>query len=111
MSDASDPKPIYSDLLSSDADLADIVQAFVDELPARITQLSAAHEGGRFEEIRALAHRLTSASRSHGYPELCDRAAALERTAGEFSRAAMNEIIHEINELVAQIQAGMTREG
>jgi HPt (histidine-containing phosphotransfer) domain-containing protein len=110
MPDAPDPEPIYSDLLSTDGDLADIVRAFVEELPARISQLSAAHEGGRLEEIRALAQRLKGASRSHGYPDLCDRAAALERTASECSKNAINEIIREINGLVSQIQAGLMRE-
>jgi len=110
MSDAPERKPSNAESLSTDANLAEIVQAFVADLPSRLAELSAACDAGRLEEIGVLAQRLKTAPASTGYPDLCDRAAALERLASGGSQDEMNAVIREINELVEAIQAGLNTE-
>lgn len=72
--------PIISDL-SSDEDLIDIIEEFVDELPDRISAMSAAMEEHNFEELRRLAHQLKGAAGGYGFPSITDSALQVELAA------------------------------
>jgi len=104
-----DSGPILSSLLAECPELADIVEEFVHTLPQRIEEMQNALRAASFEQLKRLAHQLKGAGGSHGYEPLTETAAYLEIAA---QGKAMNEIeerIHELNELVQRVQAGLTK--
>jgi len=81
MSDASQPfDPIISDL-AGDADLADIVEEFVGELPDRIAALTHALDDHNFDDLRRIAHQLKGAAGGYGFSVITDAAGQLEKSA------------------------------
>jgi HPt (histidine-containing phosphotransfer) domain-containing protein len=63
---------------SDDAEMVDIVEMFVEDMPRRLEALAAAWECMDVECVRRLAHQLKGAAAGYGYPRLTERARALE---------------------------------
>ncbi len=78
-----DPKgpagPIRSEM-SSDADMLEIIQMFVDEMPERVAALEDAWRVHDTEALTRVAHQLKGASPGYGYSSVGDAAAILERS-------------------------------
>jgi histidine phosphotransfer protein HptB len=77
---ACDEDLLYSDL-AADADLAELVDLFVRELPGRLRDFERAIAAGDLDGIRKLAHQLKGAGGSYGFPALGTAAAELEQAA------------------------------
>jgi len=71
--------PIHSDL-ASDADMLEIIQLFVDEMPERVAELEQAWQANNIDLLTRVAHQLKGASPSYGYSSVGDAAAALEKS-------------------------------
>lgn len=69
--------PLVSDY-ARDPDMAEIVEAFRSELPARMRALETAWAAGRRDDLRDLAHQLKGACAGYGYAPLSAAAAELE---------------------------------
>lgn len=69
--------PIYSEF-NDDADMLELVRAFVDEMPDRITQLEAAWRDHDTATIKTVAHQLKGASAGYGFTVVGQAAAELE---------------------------------
>jgi HPt (histidine-containing phosphotransfer) domain-containing protein len=69
--------PIHSDL-ASDADMLEIIQMFVDEMPERVARLEEAWHESNIDSLARIAHQLKGASAGYGYSAVGDAAAALE---------------------------------
>lgn len=70
-------EPIYSDL-GGDAELSELVEMFVEELPRRIETLSTAFAHGDLQAVQRSAHQLKGAVGSYGFHPLTPLAAAVE---------------------------------
>ena len=68
---------IYSDF-GSDPCLQELVELFVDEMPARIQRLTEAHAQLDRDSLRQCAHQLKGSGGSYGFSILTKRAHALE---------------------------------
>ncbi|MDX1947521.1 MAG: Hpt domain-containing protein [Pirellulaceae bacterium] len=74
---------LYYSTLADDADLAEIVELFVMELPERLLKLNRAADRADWMLVANLAHQIRGAGGSHGFAQLTPYAARLERTARE----------------------------
>lgn len=73
------PGPIRSEF-AADPEVADLVRAFVGEMPEKIERLKQTWQGQQIEEVRRLVHQLKGASAGYGFPQIGKAAADLERT-------------------------------
>lgn len=88
--------PIHSDL-SSDADMLEIIQLFVDEMPERIAALEQAWHDSNAVSLARIAHQLKGASAGHGYAVVGDAAAALEYS--------LKSADHDLSSVQSQLEA------
>jgi histidine phosphotransfer protein HptB len=78
---AQSPEPRHRPIRSQyadDPDMADLVDLFVGEMPARLTSLRAAWEAGEVEGLTRLTHQLTGACAGYGFPSVGKAARELE---------------------------------
>lgn len=92
------PTRIVSDLLTTDPDLIDIVQEFVDGLGGRVTELQKAFDQQNWDMLTTLAHRLKGAGGSYGYPEISGLGAEMER-------CFKAHVVGEFDSWIVQLQA------
>jgi HPt (histidine-containing phosphotransfer) domain-containing protein len=90
MSPQPDPKRPLIDSYPDDPDMAAIVQEFVGELPARMEALAAAWRGGRYADLRRMAHQLKGCSAGYGFPVIGTAAASLESGLRDLDNSATN---------------------
>lgn len=69
---------IYS-TLGDDPDLGEIVELFVEEMPARMAALTSCRDAQDWQQLGRLAHQLKGACGSYGFAQLTAQAARLEK--------------------------------
>jgi histidine phosphotransfer protein HptB len=89
---------VYYSALSADADFADIVAMFVEEMPGRVREFQSQFACANWDELARLAHQLKGAAGSYGFDPITPLAASLEKTIrnGEpltTIRAALEELV------------------
>ena len=89
-----------------DADLAEVIDQFVADLPGRVQQMRAALANGCFQELQRLAHQLKGAGGSYGYPALSDAANRLDDAAKASDTEGATLAMKELAELAGAIVAG-----
>jgi HPt (histidine-containing phosphotransfer) domain-containing protein len=95
---ASDPvAELHYSFLAGDADLAELIELFVEELPQRIAALREAASCDDFAEVGRLSHQLKGAGGNHGFPPITVAAAEVQRLAHEC--AAGNELFAAVDRL------------
>ena len=67
--------------LADDPELAEIIEQFVDSLPADLRASQQALNNNDFHTLKRIAHQLKGAGGSYGYSALTDAARTLEETA------------------------------
>jgi histidine phosphotransfer protein HptB len=71
-------RPIRS-AFADDPEMADLVEAFVGEMPQRLQALRDAWEQGEAERLRRVAHQLSGSCAGYGFPSVGRAARELER--------------------------------
>lgn len=99
---------LVSQLLLEDADLRDIVQEFVNGLPARIAELREAYQELDWQRLALLAHRLKGAAGSYGYPDISRLCASMERSFSAHQADHFQDWIKQLTDLAAAAHAGLT---
>lgn len=66
--------------LSNDADMIELVEIFVADLPKRIGALSAALADGDRATLARVAHQLKGAAGGYGFPAITEAAGTLEES-------------------------------
>lgn len=64
--------------LANDPEMLEIIELFVDQMPARMAALSEAWSARDHDKLAMCAHRLKGACAGYGYATVGDAAAALE---------------------------------
>ncbi len=67
--------------IADDADLAEIIDIFVSELPGKLIAMREALANQHHEELQRLAHQLKGAGGSYGYPQLTQVSKKVEDAA------------------------------
>lgn len=86
--------PIRSEF-ADDGDMAELVQQFVSELPARASDIAEAIRDARFEQVRRAAHQLKGAGAGYGFPQISEVAGRIERQLIE-SPTVTNETLEQL---------------
>lgn len=89
---------LYS-TLATDADLAELVELFVAEMPQRIGQLRGDFQGQNWEHLGRTAHQLKGAAGSYGFHQLTPVAAELESAVR--AKAPVAEVEQCLEQLTA----------
>jgi HPt (histidine-containing phosphotransfer) domain-containing protein len=77
--------------LAGDPDLADLLEEFISELPARAGAIEQARAAGDFDTLIRLGHQLKGSAGAYGFPSITEAAANLEHIARR--RASLEELI------------------
>lgn len=70
--------PLYS-IFGGDPEMGELVEAFIDRVPARRRTLCELFAEGNWNELERVAHQLKGAAGSYGFDMLTDVAARLEQ--------------------------------
>lgn len=89
----------YYSSLCDDADMVELVELFVQEVPDRLAQLEQCLDQGNWSELARFAHQLKGAGGSYGFPQLTPAAARLEQLAKH--AAPVEQLQAALSELVA----------
>lgn len=86
MSTASNlPTPLRS-VFADDADMAELVQQFVAEMPERLSKLEQLWSAQALEDLRRYAHQLKGSGGGYGFPSVSEAASELEAALEGLSR-------------------------
>ncbi|MFQ5489274.1 MAG: Hpt domain-containing protein [Phycisphaerae bacterium] len=109
MPDKPDPPrdPISSDLVRQDADYADIVEQFLQEMPQRMQDIESAISGENYENLQRLAHQLKGSGGGYGYPALTEKAAKLEQLAVDQELTSCRTALEGLRGLVSRLVVGL----
>ncbi len=91
-------QPVISEFCD-DADMVDIVEMFVEELPDKAAALAKAFADQNMEELRRLSHQLKGAAGGYGFPTITDSAKAVEADAQ--AEDVMERLAQEVKDLVS----------
>jgi HPt (histidine-containing phosphotransfer) domain-containing protein len=110
MKQVKNPENALVSELAGDLDLADLLEMFVSELPARVEAIERACAEEDFNNLVRLAHQLKGAAGSYGYPTITEAAAELERRVkSSESLDRLTEVVQGIASLCQRAQAGLTK--
>lgn len=96
------PDPAHAPI-PTDPEMAELVEYFLSQLPARIASLEKAAGDRDAKGLQTLAHQLKGAAPGYGFPSIGEAARALEqalRTADD-SGDALDRVRPEFDALVA----------
>jgi len=103
--DANSTAPIVSEF-SDDADMLELVEMFVDELPDRASAIQDAATAEDNDAISHLAHQLKGSGGGYGFPILTDVAAKVEKLARSGDDLAqLNVAINELCDICRRATA------
>lgn len=88
--------PIISEL-AGHADMAELVQEYVQGLPDKVTKLRSLLAAGDIESLACLAHKLKGSAGGYGFPMITEEAARLEKTA------KANKDLEELEQCVREL--------
>ena len=91
-------------LVSVDRDLEDIIPGYLTNRQKDIADMSAALEGGDFETIRVLGHRMKGSGGGYGFDQITEIGAALEQAAKVGEGDAIQARIAELVDYLARVE-------
>ncbi len=83
---------------ADDADMAELIELFVAEMPLRVEALCEAFSESSLEALQRLAHQLKGAAPGYGYPSIGAAAADLECATQRGSE--LDELRLQLDELI-----------
>lgn len=100
---------------ADDPEMAELVELFVSELPARLAALESAWKSGDSHTLRRMAHQLKGAGSGYGFPTVSDAAGEVESAiAGdrpEAPEAGLNAVRAKVEALVAMCRRAAGSKG
>ena len=89
--------PLYSDL-STDPDMLELVEMFVDELPDRVAAIEQPVKQANLADLAKLSHQLKGAGGGYGFSTITEAAAVVEKQAkSQTDIESVQESLGEIN--------------
>ncbi|MDP6542599.1 MAG: response regulator [Phycisphaerae bacterium] len=89
-----------------DPELADILNDFVESLPAKLAAMREALANNCYDEVRRIAHQLKGASGGYGYPGLTEASRGLENAAHAQCRETTLLALVQLSTLCQAVDAG-----
>jgi HPt (histidine-containing phosphotransfer) domain-containing protein len=99
-------EPLYSSL-SSDPDLREIVDLFVEEMPGRVATMLQQLDAQDWDRLRRTAHQLKGAAGSYGFHALTPAAGKLEDAIrGQQSQKQIRRFADDLIDLCRRVRGG-----
>ena len=101
-SDAQTPLAPLRSEYANDPDMADLVEAFVTELPQRVNEVAGAFLAGNADALKRISHQIKGSAGGYGFPAVGDAAARVEAVLRDAAdpTAALRTLNGEIQALV-----------
>ena len=97
---------LYSQF-GSDPDLADLVELFVAEMPAKVATFEQHASAGDWKSLQVISHQLKGAAGSYGFSQLTEPALKVElATREQQSEEAILASVEELLGLCRRLRAG-----
>jgi len=96
--------PLLSDF-AGDADMVELIELFVDELPQRAQQLNQAFQAQDWNTMATLAHQLKGAGGGYGFPQITEAAFHVEQNARAQDTQELTESLGQLIALCRRAQA------
>ncbi len=93
--------PIVSQF-AADPEMAELVQLFLSELPARIAAMTTAWSGRQISDLTRMAHQLKGAGAGYGFPTIGAAAGTLESGLKKLDAASAQA---SVDRLAAEFRA------
>jgi HPt (histidine-containing phosphotransfer) domain-containing protein len=93
------PEPLLSEF-AGDADMAELVEFFVDELKQRVDTMTTAFQSGDHLQLKTMAHQLKGAAGGYGFPTITASAAELEGVL-KVEQAELSSIGEKLEALIS----------
>lgn len=101
-----DTEYLYSSL-ASDPDLGEIVDMFVEEMPARVQALADCLSSGDWTQLGRYAHQMKGACGSYGFDQLTVPAARLEHACRDTQdEGLIRDALEELTSLCQRVRNG-----
>jgi CheY-like chemotaxis protein/HPt (histidine-containing phosphotransfer) domain-containing protein/anti-sigma regulatory factor (Ser/Thr protein kinase) len=98
--------PVISALLEETPDIADLVEAYIERLPATVRSIREAAAKTDWDALENVIHRLKGSAGNYGYPELSKLVASLELHVIDRDKPGVDELIGVIIAYCERIYAG-----
>lgn len=87
---------------ANDPEMADLVEAFVTELPQRVNEVAGAFRSGNAEALKRISHQIKGSAGGYGFPSVGEAAARVEAALRDSAdpTAALGRLNGEIQALV-----------
>lgn len=85
--------------LTDDADMVELVEMFIDELPDKLSAIMTALAGQDFDDLARVAHQLKGSAGGYGFPAITEAAKELEDTAS--ADRDLETLIAQVKELTS----------
>lgn len=92
---ASSSGPIRSEF-SNDPDMREIVEMYVQEMPARVSKLQELWASQQMDELKRLAHQLKGASGGYGFAPVGTAASRVEHSLNALSEGSVNASLEQL---------------
>lgn len=89
--------------LIDDPDVADLLEKYIENLPAIVEEIKTAYSGNDYETLRRCVHDLKSSGGNYGFVPLYQAAADLEFEIVKQNKEGMNKRIAEIDSIKTRI--------
>lgn len=99
---------LKSELLDEDVSYFELVQEFVETLPGRLNEITAAYDSHDLALMKTLAHRLKGAGGSFGYPQITKVAADLEAAIKQGRTEHFESWLSQLDELQNAARLGLS---
>ncbi len=86
-------------------EFGELVEAFVEALPNRLSQMLRAYEKWDLDALRTLAHQLKGSGVGYGLYDLSSKCAELETHCRSSSIAKIRSSLCDLSHLIARLQA------
>jgi len=106
---ANELEPVYSSLVESEPEFAEIVELFLQRLPELIDKISQGFAAGDWELVRDELHRTKGVAGNYGYSELMKLIAKGEFVATSQDQDAFAALLVEIKDMEARILAAVNK--
>ena len=85
-----------SSQFAHDPEMAELVEMFVSELPARMEALGTAWSGKNIADLTRMAHQLKGASAGYGFPTIGEAAGTLEHGLKALNATAAQNAVESL---------------
>lgn len=102
-----DNSPIVSSLLEVEPDIADLLQGFIDRLPATIERIRNTLKGQDKDELAKQLHDLKGVSGNYGYNILLELCQKMELEIHADRLTALADMLDHMENLIDRIRLGL----